>query len=505
MALLGRVIKTAVELSQALQSSKDHQQAQQKQLQRLLRDASGTAFGKYYNFAGILQDAHSADAFRDTVPIHDYDKIHQEWWAQQQHVPDITWMGIPQFFALSSGTTGQESKRIPVTEAMLESIRQVSLDQIKSLANYDLGPEVFEKEILGIGSSANLQEREGHLEGEISGINAAQAPEWFDFFYRPGKRIASIDDWDDRMKEMVRKAREWDVAAIVGIPSWVLMLLREIVDYYQVDSIHEIWPHLRLYATGGVAFEPFRESFDQLMDQPVIYQDTYLASEGYFAYTARPGTDAMQLALQHGIYYEFIPFDERGFDAQGNRLSKPTVHQLHEVEPGTEYALLVSTVAGTWRYMIGDTVRFTDLKRKEIVITGRTKYFLNVVGSQLSEAKINTAVQHLCEEHDVEMNEFTVGALQENGQWYHQWILGIADGDVNEDIAISTLDEKLKAINKNYDVARSKALKRIELRTIPQQRFYDWMEVKKKKGGQVKVPKVMKQEDLQEFIAFLDD
>jgi hypothetical protein len=240
------------------------------------------------------------------------------------------------------------------------------------------------------------------------------------------------------------------------------------------------------------------------MGHPLIYMDTYLASEGFFAFTGRPGTMDMQLALKHGIFYEFIPFDETGFDETGNLLKDPKVISIEEVEEGKDYALLVSTPAGAWRYMIGDTIKFTDLSRHEIRISGRTKYFLNVVGSQLSEEKINTAVSKLAKELGVEINEFAVAAVKdEAGEYIHQWVLG-TKANIDEEKAKQRLDEILQDLNKNYKVARSKALKDIRVKAAASRQVYDWLASRKKKGGQIKMPKVMKSEMMEDLLNYLD-
>lgn len=439
------------------------------------------------------------------MPIFEYDRMHEHWWSRQQVAPDITWPGRPNFFALSSGTTGKESKRIPITEDMLKSIRSVSMAQLSSLANFDLPPEVFEKEVLALGSSTQLKKNRDHLEGEISGINASQAPFWFNFFYRPGPQIASIDNWDERVEAIVREARDWDIGVLIGIPPWVQLMIKSILEHYELDSIHDIWPDLHLYVTGGVAFEPFRQSFENCFSHPVFYQDTYLASEGYFAYNARPDTTAMRLALQHKLFLEFIPFDSSGFDETGKLLPDPKVLTISEIEEDKDYALLASTPAGAWRYMIGDTVKFTNKKKREIIISGRTKYFMNVVGSQLSEEKMNRAIKELSENTGVQVNEYSLSAMQdEKGEYFHQWVLGLdKKGDEVPELA-QQLDGILKNLNKNYAVARGKALKYIQVKSVSKQLIYAWLEKGKKKGGQVKFPKIMKAERMRDLLQFLD-
>ncbi len=505
MAILGKVIKTAIELKQTLTPEmKDAREAQETQLRNLLEKAKNTAFGTYYGFSTILDSEDLIATYQEKVPLHDYDKINERWWQQQQIESDITWPGKPDFFALSSGTTGKTSKRIPVTKEMLASFRSVGISQAECLANYDLPADVFEKDILMLSSSADLARHNGHLEGEISGINTSNLPAWFNGFYKPGLEIAQIDDWDERVSAIAEAAPEWDVVAIAGIPSWVKMMLETIIRRHQLKNIHELWPNLSIYASGGVAFEPYRSSLEKLLARPLIYMDTYLASEGFFAFTARPDTLQMKMALDHGIFYEFIPFDETGFDETGELLDNPKICTISEVEEGKDYALSVSTPAGAWRYMIGDTVKFKDLESFEFVISGRTKYFLNVVGAQLSEEKINQAMKSLAEAFDLPINEFAVAAVQNNQEEYiHQWVIG-AEGNADENQLKSKLDEILQSLNKNYAVARKKALKDIKVKLVTTQEMYHWLETRKKKGGQIKMPKVMKAEMMEDLLAFLD-
>ncbi|MEQ8705241.1 MAG: GH3 auxin-responsive promoter family protein [Phaeodactylibacter sp.] len=504
MAILGSIVKSAIAIKHSLSSNSESPAAQQReQLLKLLQTARSTAFGLYHGFSQILEAEDPVSAYQQAVPVFEYDQMNQMWWQQQQKLPDITWPGKPDYFALSSGTTGKESKRIPVTTAMLDSIRAVGVAQAERLAQFDLPPELFEKEILMLSSSAQLQRHtNGHLEGEISGINTNNIPGWFSGFYRPGLEIAQIDTWDDRVRAIAEAAPDWDVGALAGIPSWIQLMLQEIIDYHNLKNIHEIWPSLSIYATGGVAFEPYRKSLERLLARPLVYLDTYLASEGFFAYNARPGTMDMRLAAEQGIFYEFIPFDERGFDATGNILEQPEVLTLHEVETGVDYALLVSTPAGLYRYMIGDTVKFTDLDRLELRISGRTKYFLNVVGSQLSEEKMNAAIGELSESIAHPINEYAVAAMKsETGDFIHQWVVTIP-GTVDELEAADILDQSLQERNKNYAVARTKGLKAVKLTALPEKTVYSWLEQRKKKGGQVKMPRVLKAEQMTDLLAF---
>lgn len=509
MAFYGQIIKTLIEAKHRLlpQEPSDPDAAQEDQLRDLLETAKDTAFGKYYYFDGLLDKKDVRRAYRKRVPIFDYHKMNTTWWKQQRRFPDITWPGQPQYYALSSGTTGKKSKRIPVTDEMLACTQAVGRSQAECLANFDLPAELFEKDILMLTSSADLEEKNGWLEGEISGINVSNMPGFMEGVYKPGLEIAKIADWDERVRRIAEEAPKWDVGALAGIPSWMVMMLREVIKVNGLNNIHEIWPNLQIYTTGGVAFEPYRKSFEALLAHPIIIMDTYLASEGFFAFNARPDTMSMELAMDHGMYYEFVPHDETGFDATGQMLDDPVVLDYRDVEEGKDYALLISTPAGAWRYMIGDTVKFTDKAKMEIVISGRTKYWLNVVGSQLSEEKLNKAIQHLNAETDAQIKEFTVGAVptEDGNDYYHQWVIGLEAGVLEEAQAAEFLDAHLKSVNKNYKVAREKALKGIRVRIAPAERLYAYLEQKKKKGGQIKFPKVMVAEDLQKLLAFVEE
>lgn len=506
MPLIGKLIKTAIDLgSQVLDRPKNPQEVQLEVLNKLLTKARDTDFGKYYEFRNILESDDTVEKFRTQLPTFDYDRMKESWWQRTiDGEENVTWPGSPDYFALSSGTTGSESKRIPVTQDMIDTIRETGVKQLLSLSNHDLPDELFEKQTMMLGSSTDLEEVDGHFEGEISGISASNIPFWFKGYYKPGEEIAAIEDWDERVQRIAEKAPDWDIGAISGIPSWIELMLKKVIEHNQVSTIHDIWPNLSIYTSGGVAFDAYRKRFEQHLERPLLYLDTYLASEGFLAYQSRPNEDmSMQLAFDGGIYFEFIPFEEQYFDENGAPLEDAPALSLKEVEEGTEYALLISTVSGTWRYSIGDTIRFTDVEKAEIKITGRTKHFLNVVGSQLSVAKMNEAVKKLEQRFEVTIPEFTVGAIKEDGEFHHQWFLGVdANQDYNNEDLAEALDKELKALNKNYKVARSKALKGVKVKGVAPRVFHDWSEKSKRKGGQVKTPRMMGEEDLREFAAF---
>ncbi len=276
---------------------------------------------------------------------------------------DVTWPGKPPYFALSSGTTGKTSKRIPVTADMVEAIRTSGIKQISALSNFDLPSEFFEREIMMLGSSTDLQAEGDHKEGEISGISASNIPFWFRSYYKPGVEIAKIDEWDERIQKIAENAKNWDIGALTGIPSWMELMLKKVIEYHGVKNIHEIWPNLQVYTTGGVAFEPYSKSFNALLDHEIIVIDTYLASEGFLAFQQRPDTHSMKLVLDNGVYFEFVPFKAEYVNEDGSITDDAPVISISEVKEEEDYIILISTVSGAWRYLIGDTIKFTDVEK----------------------------------------------------------------------------------------------------------------------------------------------
>jgi hypothetical protein len=363
-------------------------------------------------------------------------------------------------------------------------------------------PEFFEKGILMLGSSTALTQVEDHQEGEISGISAGNIPAWFRGYYKPGEAIAEINDWDEKVHKIAENAAEWDIGAISGIPSWMELMLQKVIEYHGVKNIHEVWPNLQVFTTGGVAFGPYEKSFRALLARPITIIDTYLASEGFIAFQNRPETDAMKLVTDGGIYFEFVPFKPEYIMPDGSIQPEAPSVDLSGVEVDEEYILIISTVSGAWRYLIGDTIAFTDVERAEIKITGRTKFFLNVVGSQLSVNKMDDAVKYLEETVPLKISEYTLCAKRIEGEFFHCWYLG-TEGKTDDEELAQLLDTFLKEANKNYRVARSKALKGVRVTSIPAAIFYEWNGQRKKKGGQVKMERVMNEEKFDEWERFV--
>jgi len=510
MAILGTLLQKGIKLRENLeQEYSSPLELQKKELKELLITADGTEFGKFYNFNQILKHFRKGSNefyafYKDSVPIHDYNKIYKDWWKLSlKGVKNLCWPGRVKFFALSSGTSEAASKYIPVTKDMTKAMQRTSIRQILTLSKYDLPAEIFTTGILMIGGSTHLNKKGSYFEGDLSGIQAAKLPFWFQHFYKPGKKIAKTRSWDAKLEEITKKAKDWDIGIVVGVPAWIQILLEKIIDYYKLENIHELWPNLRVYVHGGVSFDPYRKGFEKLLCRPIYYIETYLASEGFFAYQALPGRRSMRLVLNNGIFYEFIPFDESNFTLTGEVKPEAKTLLINEVEEGKEYAILISTCAGAWRYLVGDVIKFVSLDESEIVITGRTKHFLSLCGEHLSVDNMNKAIELVSNELNITITEFTVAGIPYGSLFAHHWFIGTDDA-VDKLKLKERIDFHLKELNDDYAVERSAALKEIFVDVIPVSLFYDWMQSKGKVGGQNKFPRVLKKTQLEEWNAFIN-
>ncbi len=492
-------------LARALRLPENSIRRQQlKVLKRLLRKARFTEFGQRYQFDEILMSTHAGKKFQELVPVFDYNRIYNEWWHKTlENKSDVCWPGKIKYYALSSGTSESASKYIPVTNDLLRGNRIVMLKQLFTLRNYhDIPVKSIGKGWLTIGGSTELQKEEGYYAGDLSGIIQKRAPFWFQPFYKPGRKIARQRDWNKKIDEIVEKARDWDISFIVGVPAWIQLCIEKIIERYNLKTIHDIWPNLAFYVHGGVAFEPYKKGFEKLLARPLIYIETYLASEGFIAYQDRQYSMGMRLVTTEHIFHEFIPFDEKNFDADGNMVANPEVLMLHEVQEGKDYALLLSTSAGTWRYLIGDTVKFVDKLRAEIVITGRTKHYLSLVGEHLSVDNMNHAVSLACEELNISIPEFTVAGIPYKNFFAHQWYVA-CDDVIDSKLLCRTIDKNLIKLNDDYAVERKSALKEIFLEVLSEENFMEFLRQKGKIGGQHKFPRVLKGKMLEDWQHFL--
>jgi len=465
---------------------------QDQTLRKLLSKAEFTQFGEKYGFSDMLASEHPTRAFQDRVPIYDYEKIYNEWWHKllSGENKNVCWPGKVKYFGLTSGTSNDSSKRVPLTSQMIRTIRRTGIRQLLALAQYDLPLHFYEKSVLMLGGSTKLVKMEKYFEGDLSGIMAGRLPFWFNPFYKPGKPISRERDWSTKIDKMVKMAHRWDIGGISGVPAWVQILLERIIEHYGLNNIHDIWPNFKVYAHGGVSFDPYRKSFAKLLGKEVYFLETYLASEGFLAFQRDKGRD-MVLVLDAGIFFEFIPFDQANFTPEGQLKEKPQTLLLDEVEEGREYAIIISTCAGAWRYLIGDTIRFTNKKEAEMVITGRTKHFLSLCGEHLSVDNMTKGINQVSEELGIDLKEFTVRGMAYEGLFAHKWYIGCDAGGVDADLIRTRLDEALKRLNDDYAVERKAALKEVLVELIPNKVFYDFLRLKGKEGGQHKFPRVL--------------
>ena len=500
-------IKLPAYIAKALNLPVSDARGQQiKVLKKLLRKARFTQFGQLFKFDEILLSRHPGKKFQQNVPTYDYTKIYNEWWYKTlEGIPDVCWPGVIKFFALSSGTSDASSKYIPITKELIRSNTITGIKQLVSMAKYDKVPaSSIGKGWLMIGGSTQLQKEATYYAGDLSGIQQKNLPLWFRTMglYKPGKKIAREKDWSKKLEEVVENAPNWDIGFIVGVPAWLQICLEKIIERYNLNNIHEMWPNLAFYVHGGVAMEPYKKGFVKLLGKPITYIETYLASEGFLAFQSRQETRGMQLVLNNNIFFEFVPFDEKNFDTDGNMVTNPEVYMIHEIEEDKDYSILISTNAGTWRYAIGDTVKLIDKARNEIIITGRTKHFLSLVGEHLSVDNMNRAIELASEEMNVSIPEFTVAGVPHGNFFAHQWYIA-TDDKVDALKFAALLDEKIKSINDDYEVERMHALQAVIVTVLPEKIFMDFLKSKGKLGGQHKFPRVLKGKVFEEWKSFI--
>jgi hypothetical protein len=500
-------IKLPASIAKALNLPvRDARGMQLKVLKKLLRKARFTQFGQHFKFDEVLLSRHPGKKFQQLVPAFDYSKIYKDWWYKTlEGVPDVCWPGVIKFFALSSGTSEASSKYIPITKELIRSNTITNYKLLLSLTKYDNIPKsAIGKNWLIIGGSTELQKEATYYAGDLSGIQQKNIPFWFRGMgmYKPGGKIAKEKDWAKKLEEVVENAPNWDISFLVGVPAWLQLCIEKIIEKYKLNNIHEMWPNLAFYVHGGVAMEPYKKGFKKLLGKPITYIETYLASEGFLAYQNRQDTRGMLLSLNNNIFFEFVPFDDNNFDADGNMVDEPEAYMIHEIEENKDYAILISTNAGTWRYAIGDTIKLVDKERSEIIITGRTKHFLSLVGEHLSVDNMNNAIELASNEMNVTIPEFTVAGVPHGSFFAHEWYIA-TDDTVDPVKFAKLLDEKIKSINDDYEVERNHALKAVTVNVLSENTFMEFMQVKGKMGGQHKFPRVLKGKMLDDWKTFL--
>jgi hypothetical protein len=506
MAIVGEIFKNVIKLNRRLSiTRKSMLEMQEKTLKKLLRKAAFTEIGIYYNFEEILRSPNPIETFQQTVPFFDYNKIYDAWWYKivEEGKRDVTWPGKIKNFALSSGTTGSTSKKIPISKDMLLSMRKASFRQMCTMRDFDLPIDFYEKEMLMLGGSTHLERYEHGSMGDLSGILAGNLPVWMNKFYKPGSKISKVGDWNEKLDIITREAHKWDIGIIAGVPAWIQMLFERIIAHYKVKTIHDIWPNFKIYVHGGVAFKPYEEHFKSLLGKELIFLETYLASEGFIAFERLNGIGAMNLVMRNGIFYEFIPFNNENFSVEGELLPDARAIGLSAIKENIEYAIVISTNAGSWRYLIGDTIKFTDISKQELIITGRIKQFLSLCGEHLSVGNMNDAISILNKEFDLKINEFSVLGSRFENHFAHTWWIG-SDGSADQDMVKKRLDEILCSLNDDYKTERTAALKEIFVNILPNELFYDWMGSQNKLGGSHKFPRVLNAKQAESWKNFLD-
>ncbi len=512
MPILGKLLKQGIKLRKSLEQERSEPYIlQRKQLYKHLLIAKNTHFSKAYNFDKIIASFDKRDRqnrdfylrFQEQVPLFSYEKIYKEWWHRcREGERDVTWRNQVDYFALSSGTSEATSKYIPVNKDMVRAIQRTGIRQILSLSNFkDVQSKIYGKGMLMLGGSTHLNKKGTYFEGDLSGITASQIPFWFQHFYKPGKKIAQTSDWDAKLHEITLKAPKWDIGFVVGVPAWIQIMMERIIAHHKLETIHDIWPNFSVYAHGGVSFEPYKKGFESLLDRPITYIETYLASEGFIGFQTHPDRE-MELVLNNGIFFEFVPFNEKNFGPDGDLKEDAETLMIDEIEEGKDYAILLSTCAGAWRYLIGDTIRFISKERAEIIITGRTKHFLSLCGEHLSVDNMNKAIETVSKDLNIKVKEFTVAGVPYESLFAHQWYIG-SDSEVDTVLLKEKLDQTLKDLNDDYRVERLAALKNIDIQVLPTSVFYKWLESKGKVGGQHKFPRVLKQQQHEDWKQFI--
>ena len=477
---------------------------QETTLKKLVFRAKDTEFGSKYGFDDILIAPNIAQGFRNNVPISGYSDMHPYWLRAYKGEKDITWPGTIKHFALSSGTSEGSSKYIPISSVQLKSIIRGSRRQMLSIINSDIPKDFLTKDYLMVGGSTTLQFDGTAYSGDLSGITTQNVPQWFDRYSQPSPEIRAISNWHEKMEAMLEVAHTWDVVMIAGVPAWIKILIEKLLEKHQLNNIHELWPNFSVYLWGGVALSPYKKGIESMLGKEVRFYETYLASEGFIAFQTKIDSQGMRLVFRNNIYYEFVPFNAANFNSDGEINKSAEVIDLADVEEGVDYAILISTGGGAWRYVIGDTIKFVHKENCEIKITGRTKHFLSICGEHLSVENMTQALQLCAHNLNLAFTEFTVrGRKFEDGELGHEWFIA-CNKKVEDVVEIENqLNAKLSELNDDYSVERQHALKHLKVNVLPEEVFINWMEKYEKIGAQNKFPRVLSDalyEDWNQFV-----
>ncbi len=459
--------------------------AQREVLQDLVTSAQYTEFGRKYDFSSL----YNIRDFKKAVPIHEYDDLKPYINRIMEGEQNLLWNTPINWFAKSSGTTSEKSKFIPVSNESLEDSHfRGAKDVLTLYYNFNPYSDLLTGKGLVIGGSHTVHQinDETHY-GDLSAVLLQNSPFWGKWVRTPELSIALLDEWETKIEKLAQHTILENVTSISGVPTWTMVLFRRILEITGKQTISEVWPDLELYLHGGVSFVPYREHFEKLIGKDIHYVEMYNASEGVFAAQDSPDADGMLLFTDHGIFMEFMPLEEYG-------KPEPRTIGLRDVEIGKNYALVISTNGGLWRYCIGDTIQFTTLAPFRVKVSGRIKHFINAFGEELIVDNTDRAIKLACEQTGAAVNDYTAAPVyfSHDGNGAHEWLIEFEQEPVNMAHFTYELDNALKQVNSDYEAKRHKdiALRAPILHSIKKGSFSSWLKCKGKLGGQHKVPRL---------------
>ena len=465
-------------------------EVQEELLMNLLRSSENTLIGKQYEFESIK----SYSTFSERIPISTYEDLEPMIEKTRQGEQHVFWNTPIKWFAKSSGTTNAKSKFIPVSEEALEDCHyKGSKDLLCMYLNNNENSELFLGKSLRLGGSKQIYEDNNSFFGDLSAILIENMPIWAEFSSTPSNKISLMSDWETKIASIINETKNENVTSFAGVPSWMMVLMNAVLEDAGKHHLLEVWPNLEVYFHGGVNFEPYREQYQKLLPKTDFkYYEIYNASEGFFAIQDLNDSNDLLLMLDYGIFYEFIPMDTFGKTNQ-------KVLQLHEVELDKNYALVITTNSGLWRYLIGDTIRFTSLSPFRIRVTGRTKHHINVFGEELMVENTDRAIAKACQMTNTEMVDYTVAPIfmKDKEKGAHEWIIEFKKNPKDLEQFQKLLDETLQSLNSDYEAKRANnmTLNPLVLNVARPKLFYDWLKQQDKLGGQHKIPRLSNQRE----------
>ncbi len=465
-------------------------EVQEELLLNLVRLSEDTIIGKQYDFQSIR----NYQTFTERVPVSTYEELEPLIERTRTGEQNVFWHESIKWFAKSSGTTNAKSKFIPVSESALGDCHyKGSKDLLCMYLNNNENSEMFLGKSLRLGGSSQIYENNNSSFGDLSAILIENMPMWAEFSSTPSNKVSLMSEWESKLTAIINETKTENVTSFAGVPSWMLVLLNRILSETNNSNLLELWPNLEVYFHGGVNFEPYREQYQKILpNKDFKYYEIYNASEGFFAIQDLNYSNDLLLMLDYGIFYEFIPMDTFGTPNQ-------KVIPLSEVELFKNYAIVITTNSGLWRYLIGDTVRFTSLNPFRIRVTGRTKHHINVFGEELMVENTDQAIAKTCSQLNCEVKDYTVAPIfmknKEKGS--HEWMVEFKKAP--EDILLfqKILDETLQTVNSDYEAKRynNMTLNQLKLNVARENLFYDWLKENDKLGGQHKIPRLSNQRD----------